>query len=66
MTNIFSDKASTYLLNNMCINLEDLNLKILTEAPNFIEFFKKIIDIAINLDIPNNYFDVNSLDIISK
>ncbi len=66
MTNIFSDKASTYLLNNMCINLEDLNLKILIEAPNFIEFFKNLIDITINLDIPNNYFDINNLDMMYK
>ncbi len=66
MINIFNDKSSAYLLNNMCIDLENLNSKILTDAPNFIEFFKTLSNIAINLDIPNNYFDINNLDIMHK
>jgi len=66
MQNIFNHNASTYLLSNMCIDLENLNSKILTDAPNFEEFFTKLIDKAISLNIPNNYLDINNLDMMNK
>jgi hypothetical protein len=41
---IFSEKGESFLRNKMCICIDDLTNKILTDAPEHIKFFKNIVD----------------------
>lgn len=41
---VFSEKGEEFLENKMCIDIKDLNEKILTDAPEEISFFKDMID----------------------
>ena len=52
--NIFSEEAELFLKNKMCICIEDLTEKILKDSPKEINFFKKLMDFYLKIEIPHN------------
>ncbi len=60
MKNIFSSKSSEYLTNEMCICIDDLNHKILSNIPGNYMFFKNLVDFMMDIEVPYEY-EVNIL-----
>jgi hypothetical protein len=51
---IFSKKTNSYLTNEICIDSEDLENKILKDINNH-SFFNDLIEFMMNLELPNKY-----------
>ena len=51
---IFSERGESFLQDKMCICIDDLSNKILKEAPQEVDFFKKLIDYYIKIIFPYN------------
>lgn len=54
---IFSERGESFLQNEMCICIDDLTNKILTDAPQETNFFKDMIDYYLTITFP---FDMNT------
>lgn len=54
---IFSEKIENYLINNMCICIDDLTNKILTDASSNKSLFDEFLGFMIDLEIPYEYKD---------
>lgn len=52
---VFSEEGKLFLKDKMCICLEDLNDKILNDAPDEKDFFKYLIDFFLTLKFPHDY-----------
>ena len=51
---IFSEIGEVFLSDKMCICIDDLTSKIFKEAPEEIDFFKKLVDYYIEIIFPHN------------